>query len=272
MFLFIDANGSYVLENVGFFLLGFIASLLAMTSGGEGAILFVTAFTWIGLDPHVSVGTAFVTQIFGKSVGTISWGIVGKYEEEQVVLWRKLVPLIAICISFVAIGMLFIKCLPGNLIKFIFGMVCIALAYFMICAKGHWKKTDFHWKKLLSWKNLLCLSSGGFFTGVIAVGAGALTTYVLHCRLHLEIRKAAATAVALLPFVSVIGLLIYWSLVKWDIAIPTIIGVCCGGAAGPWIATCLQRKGHTKWIKYFYIGLTLTMGIGMLLSTVLSMI
>jgi len=261
-----------VFESIGFFVLGFIASILAMTSGGEGAIIFVTAFTWIGLDPRVSVGTAFVTQFFGKSAGTFSWWSVGIYEKDQVVVWRKLAPLFAICISFVIIGMVLIKHLPGDLIKFIFGIVCIILAYFMIGTRRSWKRKDFPWRKLLKWKEFCCLLLAGLFTGLIAVGAGALTMYVIHCRRHLDLRRAVATVVAFLPIITIIGVPIYWPLVNWEVANFTIVGVIVGGAAGPWISTWLKKTDRTEWIKNIFIGLTLTMGIGMLASSVLSMV
>jgi len=289
MFLFIQIDVTNVLEPLGFFCLGLVASILAMTSGGEGAILFVPAFTFLGLDPRVCVGTAFVTQFFGKYTGMVSWGTVGHFEKKDVVLWSKLGPLSFFCIIFLFCGIEAIKHVPKGWINLFFGVTCLVLAVAMACITGKGMRQDFPSIHLVYPCNLFCLFLAGLFTGMIAVGVGAVTTFMLHISEDIEYRKSAATAVALLPIVSLFGIPFYLGLVRWDIAVYTILGVIVGGSIGPWSTTtkkikwlarvskflhlkAIKKKNLTKALKLIYIGLTLGLGVWMLVFSVRSMI
>jgi uncharacterized membrane protein YfcA len=251
-----------MLEPLGLFLFAFFVSLLAMMSGGEGAIFFVPLFSFLGLPPIEAIGTAFVTQFFGKSSGTASWFCVGVKEGQQQIQWKAVLVLVLIGIPFTLAGALLISYLPANWLKFIFGLIAILLA--IVMAKSLIKgkridREDVSTSELLHWKNAIFCALAGLFTGMLAIGMGILNIFMLD-RLNLKVRKVVATVVAVLPFTALLGLFVHWGYVRWDFAIFTIPGVLFGGFIGPWIATWLEGRERIVIVKIIFIILTLVVG------------
>jgi hypothetical protein len=258
-----------MLEQLGIFGFAVMVSLLAMMSGGEGAVFFVPAFTaFLGLQPAVAIGTAFVTQLFGKTSGTISWACVGVREGKQLILWKVVFVLVALGIPFLIAGALLVGHLPAMALKLIFGLMAIGLAMVMAASmrkKRRCIRDGVSAGKVLGGRNFALCALGGLFTGLLAIGAGILNVFMLD-RLGLKTRKAVATVVAVLPFTALLGLFVHLGAVDWDVAAFSISGVVVGGFIGPWAATRLETLGRISLVKGVFIGVTLASGAFMCAS------
>jgi len=230
-------------------------STFAMVTGGEGAILFVPFFILLGIDPKAAIGTAFVTQLFGKSSGTIG------YFREGGIQWNLTKMLVLVGIPFVILGSWLTYAIKSAMLEFAFGIMTIILALIMFWSlreKGKWSR-QVHAKELMPWLWVPAIAS--FLTGVFAVGVGTINLVLLERVLKLDMRKAVATVVATMAFTAIAGALVHIGLggVRWDVAVYTICGVLIGGQIGPWLAQRMKKE----WIKVLFAMLTVFVGLVM---------
>ena len=107
----------------------FVATF-AMVTGGEGAILFVPFFIAIGMEPKFAIGTAFITQLFGKSSGTIGYIREGGIQKNVALL------LVVAGIPFIIMGSYLTAMLKSSLLQFAFGIATMVLAAIMLYSLG----------------------------------------------------------------------------------------------------------------------------------------
>ena len=70
---FID-DPATVLHNYGHFLfLGFCGAIVANSTGAGGGIVFIPAFTALGVSAGSALGTSLAIQCFGMTAGALSW-------------------------------------------------------------------------------------------------------------------------------------------------------------------------------------------------------
>gem|GEM_PF-6170108 len=227
-------------------------------------MLFIPSFTWAGLSPRLAVGTAYTTQYIGRSMGTVSWYLIGIKEGRQVILWKLLYYLVPICLAFVAVGAILMNLLPGDYIRLVFGILSILMAIILVLTWGIGSEKSVSWKDIKGGLNIALFILAGLFTGLIAVGASTMTMFVLHHRAGLKMKRSVATAVSLLPFIASIGLLVHLRFVSYEFAVFTIPGVIVGGLIGPWFGRWLDQKGLSLGMKAIFIVLTVITGIGMI--------
>jgi len=227
-------------------------------------MLFIPSFTWAGLSPRVAVGTAYTTQFVGRSMGTVSWYLVGVKEGEQVILWKLLAYLVPICMAFIAVGAILMDIIPGAYIRLIFGILSILAAILLVLTWRMGSDMDVTWKDIKGGLNISLFILAGLFTGFIATGLSTISLFVLHHRAGLKMKRSVATAVALLPFAGSIGLLVHLHFVSFEFAIFTVPGVIVGGLVGPWVGKWLDQKGWGLGMKAIFVLLTVVTGIGMI--------
>ena len=149
----------------------FVATF-AMVTGGEGAILFVPFFIAIGMEPKFAIGTAFITQLFGKSSGTIGYIREGGIQKNVALL------LVVAGIPFIIMGSYLTAMLKSSLLQFAFGIATMVLAAIMLYSLGEKheamrsRKESLTNRELYPW--LWVPAIAGFLTGVFAIGAGTI--------------------------------------------------------------------------------------------------
>jgi len=238
-----------------------LVSTFAMITGGEGAILFVPFFILIGLDPGSAVGTAFITQLFGKSSGTIGYIRTGGIQKNIVAL------LVFAGAPTIVIGSYITSALKSWLLQFVFGMATIALSLIMLYSLKKRESTREDVQSHEIFPKLWIPSVAGLLTGIFAVGAGTINLVFLERMMGLRMHKAVATVVAAMAFTAIAGALvhIYSGEVFWHIAIFTIAGVLVGGQIGPRLA----KRMESRRIKELFVFLTYVVGSVMCMTALL---
>jgi uncharacterized membrane protein YfcA len=230
-----------------------LVSSFAMITGGEGAILFIPFFLLLGIEPKIAIGTAFITQLFGKASGTIG------YLNELKSCKNILIRFVSVSIPGVIIGSLLISFIKPQLLQFAFGIVAVILAVAMLLSlfKSENVKENITTPELVPWLWIPFLAS--VLTGILAIGSGTINTVLLERILKLKMHLVVATVVATMAFTAMAGAIVHLSLgtVYWQIAFFTIAGVLIGGQIGPRLA----RKMHASWIKALFAALTFIVGI-----------
>jgi uncharacterized membrane protein YfcA len=230
-----------------------LVSTFAMITGGEGAILFIPFFILLGIGPKIAIGTAFITQLFGKASGTIG------YFNELKSCKNILIRLIIVSIPGVIIGSLLISFIRPQLLQFAFGIFVVILAVAMLLSlfKPENVKENITTSEIVPWLWIPFLAS--VLTGIFAIGSGTINTVFLERILKLKMHLVVATVVATMAFTAMAGAVVHLSLgtVYWPIAIFTIAGVLIGGQIGPRLA----RKMQASWIKALFAVLTFVVGL-----------
>ena len=216
-------------------------------------------FIAIGMEPKFAIGTAFITQLFGKSSGTIGYIREGGIQKNVALL------LVVAGIPFIIMGSYLTAMLKSSLLQFAFGIATMVLAAIMLYSLGEKheamrsRKESLTNRELYPW--LWVPAIAGFLTGVFAIGAGTINMVFLERKMGLRMHKAVATVVAVMAFTALAGAAIHISAgeVRWDVAAFTICGVLIGGQFGPWLAQRMKADS----IKLLFAALTILVGIVM---------
>ena len=248
------------------FLTAIWVSTFAMASGGEGAIIFVPFFLMLGVDLNAAIATAFITQAFGKSSGTIGWLVKKDEAGKPFIQWNIVILLLAAGLPFLVIGSYFSYVIKSSVLQFLFGLSIIVLAGLMVYSfKTHRSEWDSIATKDFRGLSLVIAAVAGLVTGIFSIGAGTLNLMLLEMHHKLKIINSAATVVAVMAITALVGTLFHASQgIRLDIAMFTIPGVLIGAWVGSWFACSLKDKG---WIKVLFIALTMVVGITMVLTS-----
>lgn len=232
----------------------FVATF-AMTTGGEGAILFVPFFLALGLDIKVAIGTAFISQLCGRISGTLG------YLRTGCIQWNITIRFVLAAALFIIAGIYFTYALKSRELEFLFGLIVLALALVMLLSTREREKhvQRIESKRLTRW--LWVPAVAGLFTGTFGIGTGTMGMVLLERVLKLDMRKAVATIVTTVMIDTVPGVLVAANFgnIRWDIALFSISGVLVGGQIGPW----LSGRMKPEQIKLFFAILTIVVGITM---------
>ena len=82
VFIFIPEPISFVIDYGQYFLLGLAGAVAANSTGAGGGIVFIPAFTSLGIEGINAVGTSLAIQCFGMTAGSVSW-LISVYKHQH---------------------------------------------------------------------------------------------------------------------------------------------------------------------------------------------
>lgn len=179
LFFFIPNPVATFLDYGQFFLLGLAGAITANSTGAGGGVVFIPAFTSLGIEGVNALGTSLAIQCFGMTAGSISWLISihrHKHGGEEIVRLTHRLVMIAGLSSI--IGMLSAQYLlpqPGWRIDTIFKYFSILFGLILLVITLR-KKVRQHTVYRVRRRDIpliiLVCFSGGLVTSWISVGAG----------------------------------------------------------------------------------------------------
>lgn len=239
-----------------------LIATIAMSSGIGGAVFFSPLFMLaLKLDPHIAIGAALATELFGFSSGLIA------YYKAKLIDFKLGMNLLFFSVPAAIVGTLYADLVSVLILKTIFaiGLVFIGYQLFSSWRKeerekheaSHEKEFENNYESELIdnsgkiYRYTICNKNmgrsfaaiGGVFLGMISVGLAELQEYHLVARCKVPTPVAVATSI----FVVVITVLVasighFYEFAKdggevlnqvINIVIFTIPGVIIGGQVGP---------------------------------------
>ncbi|MCE9678024.1 sulfite exporter TauE/SafE family protein [Shewanella sp. AS1] len=83
-----------LIKSFGHFLfLGVTGAVFANSTGAGGGVIFIPAFTHLGLSEAQSVSTSFAIQCFGMTAGSLTWCWYYQKQHKLTSQWRSFIPL-----------------------------------------------------------------------------------------------------------------------------------------------------------------------------------
>ncbi|MDX8390922.1 MAG: sulfite exporter TauE/SafE family protein [Mariprofundaceae bacterium] len=270
--IFFQVNGDqWLLEKVfsfgHFFLLGLGGAIVANATGAGGGIVFVPAFSTLGLSPSETLSTSIMIQCFGMTAGTISW-FVG-FKNRATIYQRYRLFLIQIVLTAglssvtgaILSQLWFRSAMPMSMLSvfstlsILFGLILLfsnLRSGSKIFPKTHMVQTDY--MLIIP----LCFF-GGVITSMISIGVGEillvvllLRKYPMHISIFVAVFISAITVIACAPHQIFIEQTVAWDIVAF--AAPSAI---IGGVLGRYFSMLL---GASR-IKIFCAIWILTTGI-----------
>jgi uncharacterized membrane protein YfcA len=267
---------------------------IAMATGIGGAVFSSPIFMVVcGLKPHVAVGAALFTELFGFASGLYA------YVRSQLIDYKIGLNLLIVSISLAQTGAYFSDAFPDAVVKSIFGFGIIVIGSQLYTAyrneKQERKALD---KELASisdtqhtsclvdkegntyrytikqrWLGQLFASIGGFFIGLISVGLAEILEYrlVAQCRVPPTVAVASSIFVVVVTILAASGFHTHTFLTHANaatyekvgsIVLFTIPGVVIGGQLGPQ----LQKRLNPETTKLFIAGLFAVVGVFMVIN------
>ncbi len=262
------------------FPLSILFATLSMASGIGSPVFFSPLFIVIlNFEPKIAVGTALLTQLFGLSSGFIA------YAKARLIDYRLGMTLLIFSLPMAFIGSFVGKVIPADLLKGIFALGIIFIAYQLYKSWKVDQKNDddsednhsrYHYE--ISNKNLgrFLAALGGMFLGMISVGLAELQSYYLIAKCKVTPAIAVATIIFVLAstvFLASLGHLYQFTFESEISTINRVInvvafsipGVVIGGQIGP----RLQHYLPNKTMKIAIAALFAVIGLFMLLTLII---
>ena len=240
-----------------FFLLGLAGAVAANSTGAGGGIVFIPAFTALGVDGIEALGTSIAIQCFGMTAGSISWLYSihrGEHGGKQVVsLTHRL--LLFSGISAVA-GMLCgqyllpVPAIPVIIIFKYFSILFGLILLFVTLKINPHKHTRYHVHPPDILPLIATCFAGGVITSWISVGAGEWVALLLF---FLGYPTMISVCIAVcISSLTVLGGISYHlfitNSISWNILLFAAPGALIGGSIARYLA---ERLGPTR-LKIFF--------------------
>jgi uncharacterized protein len=169
-----------------FFLLGLVGAIVANSTGAGGGVVFIPAFTSIGISGVNALGTSLAIQCFGMTAGSISWLVSFHKHQHGGDSVINLTHRLLIISSLSAItGMLVAQYLlsqPDWQVRTIFKYFSIVFGVILFFVTLMRKK-NMHTKYNILRRDMpliiIVCFSGGMLTSWISVGAGEILAILL---------------------------------------------------------------------------------------------
>lgn len=232
-----------------FFLLGLGGAIVANSTGAGGGIVFIPAFSSLGLSPSQALSTSIMIQCFGMTAGTISWFISFRGRGSIFQRYKKfLLRTILTAGSFSIVGAISSQLLFRSDITFsmltIFSGLSILFGLTLLLSNLYSGRYSFP-KSAIDLPDFLLMALlsfiGGVITSVISIGVGEillillfLRKYPLHVSIFAAVCVSAITVIACAPYQIMVEQSVVWDIVAF--AAPAAV---IGGVLGRYFALFL---------------------------------
>ncbi len=218
-FSFADA-GQLFTDHWHFFFIGIFAATVANSTGVGGGIVFLPAFTILGLSVPEALATSLAIQCFGMTSGSLTWLALARRElHSPNHSWQQLNPMLALTVPGSLAGLLLAQQLmpqPPFDIHNLFSVFSITIGSLMLYRITHQYQADeFHTPELTGNNKLLIVAScfvGGIITWWLSIGVGEILAIVLlmfgyniRFTVTIAVVVSAISVIVALPYYIVIG-------------------------------------------------------------------
>ncbi len=251
-----------------FFFLGIGGAIAANSTGAGGGIVFIPAFTSLGIDEQNALGTSIAIQCFGMTAGSISWlGSIHRREHggrQVIALTQKL---LLISGSSAVAGMLcgqYLLPAPAFPITTIFRYFSIlfgCVLLFVTLRKDQHRHTRYYIRSMDMPLIVASSLAGGMITSWISIGAGEWIALLLFF-LGFPTMVSVCIAVCISSLTVLSGLpyhLFVTDSVSWEILLFAAPAAIVGGTIARLLA---ERLGPTR-LKIFFATWILATGLAM---------
>lgn len=240
-----------------FLLVGLLAAVVANSTGAGGGIVFLPAFSLLGLTAMEALATSFAIQCFGMTSGTLAWlqraNDGKKHHPTQWLIFNQtlLLTLVPGLLGLLLVQWLAIS--PPIAIKKLFALLSFVLALAIIYRVS--SKTNLETYRTVGFSKyeVVFLVCAAFFSGALtawlSIGIGEIIAVILIIMgFSAYIAVAAAVTISSLSVIAGVQLHI-WSTeqINTDVLLFAAPGALIGGALASRIATAV---GVTK-LKLF---------------------
>lgn len=257
---------------------GFVAGLIGI-GGGVLIVPFLYFFysqpEWTGFvfpeSLHVTVAHATSLLVIVPTAARGAWS----YSKANLIAWRVAVPIAIASIAGGVLGARLAVIAPGELLKTLFGLLLIASAVHLV--KGKQREPGGILQTGLLRTTLVGLAIG-LLSGMMGVGGGILALPLLMHVLHVDLRRSAATSLAIVGVAATASVATYAisglgvdSLPSGSIgyvhvyaALPILVGSL---AAVHW-GTLANQKLNARVLKWIFAVFFLGMGLKFVIENV----
>ncbi|MEJ2611244.1 MAG: sulfite exporter TauE/SafE family protein [Candidatus Thiodiazotropha sp.] len=243
--ILLQLNGrEWVLDTLSgfghFFLLGLGGAIVANSTGAGGGIVFIPAFSALGLSPSQALSTSIMIQCFGMTAGTISWYISFRSRAYIYQRYRKfllkgvLTAALFSIIGAVSSQLLFRSAITISMLSLFSGLsILFGLTLLFsnrYTGRYNYPKTDIALSDYLLVAPV-CFA-GGVITSVISIGVGEillillfLRRYPLHISIFAAVFVSAITVIACAPYQILVEQSVVWEIVAFAAPAAVIGGV-----------------------------------------------
>jgi len=235
-----------------FFFLGLGGAIIANATGAGGGIVFIPAFSSLGLSSSEALATSIMIQCFGMTAGSIAWwlnfkrrpAVLLRYSDfvAKVVLIAGLSSVAGVLCSQLGLHslMTFSMVMVFSMLTTVFGLILVVSIYYS--GQNTYPRTTMTGLDYL----LVIIVSfvGGVITSVISIGAGEvllillfLRRYPMHVSIFIAVCVSAITVLGCAPYQVFVEQAVVWDIVAF--AAPAAV---VGGTIGCYLALLLGAR------------------------------
>jgi len=225
-----------------FFIIGLGGAIIANATGAGGGILFIPAFTSMGISQEEAVATSVIIQCFGMTTGAIAWffsfkkrpAIYHRYENfmKTTILTAGIASIIGVLLGeYVLNGKLpFSVNNIFSILSICFGLIILAISYLKLSRTSPRSQSS-------ALDILLCSLigfSGGIITSIISIGVGEVLLMLLFFRNYpIQISIFMGVAISSITVLAAAPYFIYSiNAVLWGIVMFAAPAAMLGGILG----------------------------------------
>lgn len=259
-------------------LVGFAAGLIGI-GGGVLIVPFLYFFyahpewTGFGLPDALAVAVAHGTSLF-VIVPTAAKGTFN-YSKAGLIEWSVALPIATAALVGGTAGAMLAVRLPGNALKFGFGIFLMLSATQLVLRRGSSDGRPIN-------KNILAtIITGllvGLLSGMMGVGGGVIALPLLMYLLHVDVRRAASTSLAIVGFAATAGALTY-AFSGWHVPgrPPQSLGYIHVGAALPILVgsflsvkwgTVVNQRTNVRVLRYIFAAVFMALGLKFVIENI----